>query len=242
MKKSVLFVVPTLFTDPSLTDGCVSALHENVKNLGIEYKICVVVNTPSQIFDSYRFSVPVEKLCGNLQFNISRALNTACKINPHFEYFCFFDEGIRISNIDWVGYILRLFTEKPSVGLVGCRPHTSFKYYNNKIKDDPLFYEVLWSDGILFTKMSIINLFNGFDESYFADCELQDFGYRLHASGYTNYYWKGLADSHKLVKFEKKHSNKAEILRVCQSSRKLFYDRWTDFERGYGFQTFGELA
>lgn len=242
MKKSVLFVVPTLFTDPALTDECVSTLHENVKNLGIEYKICVVVNAPNEKFDLYGFSVPVEKLCGNLQFNIARALNTACRSNPLFEYFCFFDEGIRITNKDWVGFILELFVENPKAGLIGCRPHTSFEYYSKKIMDDPLLYEVLWSDGVLFTKMSILNQFNGFDESYYAECELQDFGYRLHTSGYINYYWKGLADSHKLVKFEKKHPNKAGLLGVRQKSRKLFHAKWADFERQHGFQTIGELV
>lgn len=242
MKKSVLFVIPTLFTDPAEVDDCATSLAENLRNFDVDYKICVVINFPSAQFDSYKFAVPVTKMCGHLQFNIARALNTAYKNYPNFDYFCFFDEGIRISNKKWVDLAISLFEANQKTGLLGCRPHSSFDFYNKKVSDDPLLYEVLWSDGVLLTHADTLKTFNGFDESYFAECELQDFGYRLHAAGYINYYWRGLADSHKLVKFEKKHPNKSELLGLRKNSRKLFHDRWTDFEKRHNFQTITELA
>lgn len=242
MNKSVLFAVPTLFTDPKNVNECVRSLYDNLNNSDIDYKICVIINEPSKAFDDYTFDCPVEKMCGHLQFNISRALNTAYSNNLNYDYFCFFDEGIRISNSQWLDFIIKFFESRENVGLIGCRPHTAFNHYHKMIMDDPMLYEVLWSDGILFTKMSLLKKFNGFDESYFAECELQDFGYRLHISGYTNYYWRNLADSHKLTKFEKKHTDKNAILRARKNSRRIFHDKWVEFERSYNFQTITELT
>lgn len=239
---SVLFVIPTLFTAPRSVNRCAKRIHANMRNFDIEYKICVVVNSRSDKFDKYSFSSPVEKLCGHRQFNISRALNVAVKEFPDYEFFCFYDEGMEISHTSWLDHSIRLLKSHEGAGLIGCRPHSSFDFFRNEVSRSPSIYEVLWSDGVLLTKMSTITAFGGFDEDYFAECELQDFGYRLHQSGFTNYYWHKLADSHKLVKFEKKHSDKHELLRLRASSRALFHQRWSEFEKRYGFQTIKEFS
>lgn len=231
MSNSILFVIPTLFNDPKLVNQCVIALVENLKNFNVSYKIVVVSNEPSQAFDEYIFSVPVSKMSSNVQFNVSKALNLAYTNNQDFEYFCFFDEGLKISNTSWLEYLIMMFEENPNVGQVGCREHSTFLVYNKPVVDDPPIYEVLWADGIVLCKMQSLNEVNGFDESFFADRELQDFGYRLTKLGYTNYLWKDLAESHSARPFELKHKNASELLKLKARSQDIFIKRWGEFEK-----------
>ena len=108
---------------------------------------------------------------------------------------------------------------------------------NIKISDDPELYEVLWSDGILFTTKQIMHEFNGFNEDYFGDCEMQDLGYRLHFAGYTNIYWKNLF-KHKLIDYTIKSNQPDELIRLAWMSRQLFKDTWNELEYSiYNFKS-----
>ena len=229
MKKTILFVIPTLYKHTELTINCVNALRKSVSQFDIDFKICVVVNMPNEAFDKTDFGPNVEKLCGNLDFSISKALNTAIYANTQFEYFCYVDEGVVIENDYWIDYLIELFTTNNNIGLIGCRPHGTPEKYSEPLSTDPELYQVLWSDGILFTQMKYVLDLNGFDEAYFADCELQDFGYRLHSAGYINIFWRGLA-THKFIDFLNKSTMPDSIVRHRDNSRKIFYDRWQTFE------------
>lgn len=229
MKKSILFVIPTLFKHSAMTINCVNTLRTNLNQFNIDFKICIVINTPSASFDSADFGPATEKLCSNLNFNISKALNTAIFANKDFDYFCYVDEGITIDNTYWIDYLLELFTSNQHIGLVGCRPHGTPEKYSQPISTDPELYQVLWSDGVLFTRMTQVLSLNGFDERYFADCELQDFGYRLHTNGYINIFWRNLA-KHTFVDFVNKSDMPSQIIPHRDNSRKLFYDTWHTFE------------
>lgn len=229
MKPSVLFVIPTLFKYESMTINCVKALQKNIAQFDIDFKICVVVNSVNSSFDKVDFGPDVDKLCGNLKFSISKALNTAIQANPSADYFCYIDEGITIDNNYWIDYLIELFNKNSQIGLVGCRPHGTPEKYSKPISDDPELYQVLWSDGILFTRMSHVLSLNGFDEQYFADCEAKDFGYRLHEAGYKNIFWRNLAN-HVLIDFVDKSDTPDEILYHRDKSRNLFSNRWSKFE------------
>lgn len=230
MKTSVLFVIPTLFKYETMTINCVKLLRQNVSQFNIDFKICVVVNSSNKSFDHTEFGPNVEKLCGDLNFSISKALNTAIYANTQFEYFCYVDEGVVIENDYWIDYLIELFTTNNNIGLVGCRPHGTPEKYSQPLSTDPELYQVLWSDGILFTRMNYVLALNGFDESYFADCELQDFGYRLHSNGYINVFWRELG-SHKLIDFSYKSDTPELIMYHRDNSRQLFRERWQEFEK-----------
>jgi len=235
--KKILFTIPTLFHNKHLVINCIDSLRENLKQFEIEYEICVVINEPTDSFINYEFGPGVTKLCSNLQFNISKALNTAIQNSNDFDYFCYIDEGLTINHDYWIDYILELFENNPMIGLVGCRPHSTFNNYNKLLSNTPELYEVLWSDGILFTTKTILTTFNGFDESFFGDCELQDFGYRLHFSNYINIYWKNLA-KHKLVDYREKSSKPNELIHLANRSRLLFKQRWNSIElKHYNFKS-----
>ena len=106
MKKSILFAIPTLFKHHALTASCITQLRDNIKLFDIDFKICVIVNSKNELFDQTDFGPNVEKLCSNLDFNISKALNTAIFANTNFDYFCYVDEGIVINNNYWIDYLL----------------------------------------------------------------------------------------------------------------------------------------
>lgn len=229
MKNSILFVIPTLFRHNAMTINCVNMLRKNLKLFNINFKICVVVNSPNENFDNTDFGPDVDKLCSHLDFNISKALNTAIYKNTNFEYFCYVDEGISIENTFWIDYLFELFANNESIGLVGCRPHGTPEKYTQPISVDPELYQILWSDGILFTRMKQVLELSGFNENYFADCELQDFGYRLHNAGYINLYWRNLA-KHTFIDFVNKSYMPEQIIQHRDNSRKLFYETWNTFE------------
>lgn len=230
MKTSILFVIPTLFKYETMTINCVNELRKNITRFNIDFKICVVINSANDKFENTDFGPGVDKLCSNLNFSISKALNTAIQANTGFDYFCYVDEGIIIENAYWIDYLLELFNNNNNIGLVGCRPHGTPEKYSEPISTDPELYQVLWSDGILFTRMSHVLTMNGFDEAYFADCELQDFGYRLHSVGYINIFWRGLA-SHKLIDFTYKSNTPQALIAYRDNSRQLFRKRWQEFEK-----------
>lgn len=228
MKPSILFVIPTLYTYKSMTQDCVNLLRDNIKQFNIDYKICIVINTTNAEFDKTDFGPNTEKLCSNLNFNISKALNTAIYNNTDFDYFCFIDEGISIDNNYWIDYLINLFSNNTSIGLVGCRPHGSPEKYTQPISTDPLLYQVLWTDGIIFTTMTRILDIKGFDEIYFGDCETQDLGLRLHKAGYINIFWQNLA-SHRLIDYNAKSVTPELLLQCRDNSHKLFHQRWHDY-------------
>jgi len=234
----ILFTIPTLFHNKDLVINCVNTLRANMSKFDVDYEICIVINQMTESFSLHDFGDKTTKLCSNLQFNISKALNTAALSRADYDYFCYVDEGMTIDNNIWIDYLIQLFNMNPMIGLLGCRPHSTFNSFNKKVSEDPELYEVLWSDGILFTTKQIIYELNGFDESYFGDCEMQDFGYRLHFKGYTNLYWKSLFSSHKLIDYTSKSSNPKQLIDLAWKSRKLFKDTWNDIEyKTYNFKS-----
>ena len=227
--KKILFTIPTLFHNHQLVINCVNSLRENLKKFNVEYEICIVINEMTDSFANFDFGPNTYKLCSNLRFNISKALNTAIFSKDDFDYFCYIDEGMTINNDIWIDYILELFETNKNLGLVGCRPHSTFDNYNKLLSNDPELYEVLWSDGILFTTYDILKQFNGFNESFFGDCEMQDFGYRLHFSGYVNLYWKNLS-KHTMIDYLHKSNKPDELINLANKSRSLFKELWNDTE------------
>ena len=227
--KKILFAIPTLFHNKELVVNCIDTLRTNVTKFNIEYEICVIINQMTDEFQSYDLGPLVTKLSSNLQFNIGKALNTAALSKTDYDYFCYIDEGLTIDDDTWIDYLIQLFELNDKIGLVGCRPHSTFDNYNIKISDEPELYEVLWSDGILFTTNQLMHEFNGFNEAYFGDCEMQDLGYRLHFAGYTNIYWKNLF-KHKLVDYTLKSDRPNELIRLAYMSRQLFKDTWNEIE------------
>lgn len=237
MKPKILFAIPTLFHNKNLVTNCVTSLIQNLNKFNIDYEICVVINTMTPEFEAADFGPRVIKLSSNLQFNIGKALNTAANFKDDYDYFCYIDDGMTITNDIWIDYLIELFQSNSNIGLVGCRPHSTFDNYHKKICDNPELYEVLWSDGILFTTKDLLKKFNGIDEMYFGDCELQDFGYKLHFNGYINLYWAKLG-SHTLIDYTIKSDKPAELINLANKSRELFKQKWNDIEyKAYNFKS-----
>ena len=87
--KRVLFAIPTLFHNKELVVNCINTLRDNLTKFNITYEICVIINQSTVEFQSYDLGPGVTKLSSNLQFNISKALNTAALTGREYDYFCY---------------------------------------------------------------------------------------------------------------------------------------------------------
>lgn len=222
----VLFTVPTLYSNPAHTQACVDGLIETTQD--VERDIYVVVNEMNEAFERWKPEAPVQKRCSNLAFNIAKAINTGIDELTDHDYFCFVDEGLRFRQ-GWLEDLINIYEEYDNVGVIGNKGHSTFKFYHVPLKDK--LYEVLWSDGIMLIKRDRIEKVGRFDEDYFADCETQDYCYRLMEAGYTNLYYQSEKLHHKNVGWSDKSPRSKELIEVAERSRGLFMSRWDEWRR-----------
>jgi len=229
-KTKILFTIPTLFHNPALVKECVDSLLKSLENTIYEYDVWVIANTENQEFTNWNPPAGVYKDCSNLEFNIAKALNVAISKKTDHDYFCYIDEGL-LCDPGWVESIHEIYNKYDNIGMIGNRPHRIFKDYNIKLEEN--VYEILWSDGIFFFKFDRIKNGNAFDESYFGDCEAQDFCYRLIDMGYRNLYLSsdGYGINHRSVGWEAKSSKPDKLLKHAAASRKLCEEKWGQWKR-----------
>lgn len=223
----ILFVIPTLFYNPVQTKECVNSLLSSLKNTEYEYSIWVIANTENQAFNEWIPPINVNKDCSNLKYNISKAINLGISREANYDYFCYIDEGIRLSS-KWLEFILSIYNKYNNIGVIGIRPHSTFNYYHIELEKS--IYEVLWTDGIMFTGSDRINNTGKFDELYFADCEMQDYCYRLMNNGYRNLYVNTPLIKHILVPWTLKSYSTDELMSRVNKSRELRHTRWGKWE------------
>lgn len=232
--KDLIIIIPTLYNRPDLLKDCVMHVKNSISYTNLDVSIKVVINEKSNEFDEW--STDVKKLCSNLQFNIAKAVNTGI-MDEESKYYCFFDEGIRINDNNWINILFNLYNIADlNVGSVGVRPHSTRELYCNPVDQSTInkfnipykIENLLWSDGILFFSNEIYNKVNKIDESYFGDCEMQDFCYKIHMENKLNYRIF-LPIEHKQFGFDKKieDKNKNEILfNLVKNSRNIFNKKW----------------
>ena len=232
--KDLIIIIPTLFNRPDLLKDAVNHVKTAILNTKYSVSLKVVINSGNEEFD--KWETDVKKICSNLQFNIAKAVNSGV-LDEEARYYCFFDEGIRIKDINWINILFELYNTKEfNVGSIGVRPHSTRELYCNPIeevvsKKFNIPYKIenlLWSDGILFFSKEIYKDVNGIDESYFGDCELQDFCYKIHIKDKLNYRIF-LPIEHKQFGFDRKISNEDEnqkLINLVMESRKKFSSKW----------------
>lgn len=216
----ILFTIPTLYNTPAITQECTSQLLESTK--AFERDIYVVANQATESFNSWKVEEPVHKKSSELAYNISRAINVGLDALTDHDYFCFVDEGLRFKE-GWLEEFISIYTEYDNVGVLGNRPHSTFKSYNVPLKED--LYEVLWTDGVMLIKADRIESIGRFDESYFADCETQDYCYRAMQQGYKNLYYHSKKIEHK----KSITSQSIQIADIVSKSRRLLDSRWGEW-------------
>jgi GT2 family glycosyltransferase len=232
--KDLIIIIPTLFNRQDLLKDCVSHVNECINNTKLNVSLKVVINEKSDEFDNW--DANVKKLCSNLPFNIAKAVNVGV-LDEDAKYYCFFDEGIRIKDKNWIDILFNLYNVKElNVGSVGVRPHSTRELYCNPIDENmtrgfniPYKIEnLLWSDGILFFSREIYDSVNKIDESYFGDCELQDFCYKIHMKDKLNYRIF-LPIEHKQFGFDQKINDKQKnetLISLVNKSRTIFNNKW----------------
>lgn len=233
--KEILFVVPTIMNRPEFEISNLELMAKQFPN----QRFLFVCNTEDDSFLEY---VPkysnIEKSISGTPFSISAAINLGIDNIFGEKYFCFLQSDVYINRKSII--CIKNLCSDPTLnaGVVGITKHSNFKPYS---KDLGLLYslhtyKVLWVDGIMFFKTSLLKDIPYFDMRYFGDKESQDFCYRVHSKGYHNYYVeRALNDQewyHKSLEFkDKAKSNTVEFLNLRKESVSLFSKLWHEWEK-----------
>lgn len=228
------FVVPTPWRDPTGEIECVSNLAKIAKELNLDYKVFFVCNEwdIKTEFQQLKFDDPNIIIEGhNLNYSISKSVNIALQKSLDTDYFCFVQSDVHFKNSNWLRICIETYNSIDKVGVIGFRPHKSSNHILDtpEIIDSYELYPALWSDGFMFFKTSLSQEIGLFDEQYFGDCESQDFCYRLHSIGYTNYWLKDVKQEieHRLISFPNKTNTNPELwMNKVEQSRRLFESIW----------------
>jgi len=233
------FCIPTPWRDPINEPKCVNGLSKVCQELKLNYKIFFVCNESSLKpgFHAQKFEDPnIIKLSHDLNYSISRSINMGAKESVgKSDFFCFVQSDIFFNDLSWLQDCIDLYEKYEDVGVIGCRPHSTFENYNIVLGEinNKAYYKVLWSDGIMFFKTSHFEIAGLFDEGYFGDKESQDFCYKLHDKSYHNI-WLPQATSviHESTQWHKKtNTDPSKYMQCVADSGKLFKNKWHHWEQ-----------
>ena len=230
-------VVPTIMTNPRQEFKCLDELVSQFEYNNLDFQIYFVANVPDPEFDSYiPTSSKVQKSISNLEFSISRALNSVFKTIEYGknDILAFIQSDTFFKRANWITSLLEV-VQSPELkaGVVGLRPHVDSNQIGDPINFKQKFdiHPVLWSDGVMLFTGEVFDTVGEFDENYFGDCESQDFCHSVYQAGYTNYWcsdkdgWFGY--SNRSTGFEAKaRSNREVFLQKVQQSRRYFKEKW----------------
>lgn len=233
--KEILFVVPTIMNRP---DFEIANLEMMAKQFP-DQRFLFICNTEDASFHEY---VPkydnIEKYISGLPFSISAAINLGIDNIFGEKYFCFLQSDAYINRKSIIDIKNLCSDPTLNAGVIGITKHSNFYPYSKSLG---LFYslhvhKVLWADGVMFFKTSILKDIPYFDMRYFGDKESQDFCYRVHKKGYNNYYVEKASNDqewyHKSLEFkDKAKSNTEEFLIFRQDAVSLFSKLWHKWEK-----------
>jgi len=234
-------VIPTIMTQPENEFKIVDYLHDQLEDLNLDFHLYFVCNTDMDEFRKYTPKTgKITKHISNLQFSISRALNSVFESIEYTEedILGFIQSDCYFENYNWIKYYIEIINNPEyNAGVLGQRPHlrTNIISLKEKYKDKFSLFDSYWNDGVMLFKGSLLNDIGMFDENYFGDCESQDFCYRAHQAGYKNYW---LSDNEKFFKFKhltvnfgsKARHDQGIFHKKAQESRKYFDSKWRQFE------------
>ena len=243
-KINCLFIVPTIMTRPEYEISNVEHLASTFPN----DRVLFISNVEDEDFSNYQPSQPnIEKYISNKLYSISKAINTGIDKIQDEEYICFIQSDIRISYnvIDCCKQI----ADAPTLnaGIVGTTPHSNFHRFSKLLSDNidghgQKLYNVLWADGIMFWSTKILHQIGMFNEEYFGDRESQEYCYRAHDVGYSNYYFtiarEMFYETRQLPFSSKTKYDSKEFLAIVNDTDKRFREQWYPWqdEQDYRFK------
>jgi len=243
MSRKIKFVIPTVFARKETEIKCAEAICHQALKHNPENEVHVVCNFDSLEFEQWKPEhKEIKKHVSGLMHSISKALNDIAKQEDtkNFDYFCFVQSDVFFKDETWIEKCIEVYETHGKVGVIGTRPHSAFEHYNKiitsvKVNGINEFYEVLWTDGIMFFSTKLFEEIGYFDENFFGDCESEDFCYRAFEKGYINIfiYGKYLNFNHLMVGFDKKSPKTESLLKSVKESQKLRFDKWKHLFKTY---------
>jgi len=230
----ILFVVPTIMNRPLYEilnlENCASNFPES--------RFLFISNVEDENFSNYEPTLPnIEKHISGVQYSISEAINKAYSLNNGEKYFCFLQSDVYIPK-ESIKSIKSLCDDVNfNVGVIGITKHSNYNRFHKRLG---IYYglnvhKVLWADGIMFFKMSMFDAVGLFDTAYFGDKESQDFCYRVHSLGFSNYYVESCMEINKWVHSsltfsEKSKTDNSNFRKLVTESRDIFAKKWYEWE------------
>lgn len=213
----ILFIIPTFFARPQINIKAITSLASQTGN-----KIIIVHDTRFTHDDKeIKLKLPPNSVLTQVHnVPLGGAINYVVKtFRTDEDVICWIHDDMIIHDKHWIKDYKRVL-DYFGCGAVGIRTHTF-----SKIKQvTPDLSEVTWTDGILMCHYDLFKKLNGIDERYLADCETQDFCFRIRKLGYTIYRLVVKA-KHLNINFGDRKKDKDFWDNVLQS-RKLFWKRW----------------
>jgi hypothetical protein len=211
---------------------------ENLANEFPECKILFVSNVIDSDFSDYSPSKPnIHKFVSGKKYSISKAINLAIDKITDETYFCFVQSDV-IINRKFIGVFEKIASDvELKTGVIGTARRNNFNTFNRRMKSKygVDFYKVIWSDSVMFFRTDLIQSIGRFNEEYLGDKESQEYCYRAHEAGFSNYYVipsDGMVYKHNSVPFNNKvKTDKNEFLNTVSNTRKLFWKEWTTWEK-----------
>ncbi len=226
----ILFIIPTFFSRPEIALYTIRALESTIRK-GKD-RIVVVQDI------RFRTDTPPLHVENNIHFDfvsnkpLGFTINKAVSWNRTDEdIICWIHDDMIIQDKDWIPKYLHHML-KPECGLIGIRTHTAAKL--QKITNT--LSEVTWTDGIMMCRYDVFKEMGGLDEEYLADCESQDFCFRLREKGYKIYRLL-IEAKHKNQNFFDRRKDE-DFWENVRLSRERFWKRWENVP-GYDHMGFG---
>lgn len=233
MIKSCIFLVPTIMARPELEISSVEKLAKTFK----EAQVYFISNVEDEDFNKY---VPtqsnIQKVISGTKFSISKALNKVLRELDDEKYVCFVHSDIVIPRELIESCIKISDTPELNVGVLGVESRSNHSTYGKDtgVYSDIKLKRVLWSDGIMFFTREVFEEVGYFNEDYFGDKESQEYCYRVHDKGFSNYKMtlpQHLSIDHHLIPFTGKVKyDKEEFKLAVEQSRTLFRSIWHPWE------------
>jgi len=231
----ILFLVPTIMTQPEVEIAVV----ENISKQFPNCKVVFISNIEDEDFDKYEPLPNIKKEVSGKLYSISKALNVGLKHLTNENHICFLQSDVFVKPEVVISCKNIIEKEELNTGVVGIRPHSTFSSFNKlvgKVHDFEI-YKVLWSDGLMMWSKKLYEDIGGFNEEYYGDRESQEYCYRAHDKGYSNYFLDVKISSGKWATHHSREFNRKtkydsnDFLSIVKDTGDRFIETWSPWEQ-----------
>ena len=188
----ILTIIPTTARRLELINTIIT----NLINDNLEHTIDIVITKngtfDNNIYEEFKFNVPVTKEYSYPAANIAAAHNKGLEYLTDHDYVLILEDDFLVKESKWITKLIDILSNKTDIAVLGSRLHGNQKRYHKQPLLEYLsenLFEVYWTDGIVFSPSFIYKDIK-YDESFLGATEIPDFCLQVIDKGYKNFYVK----------------------------------------------------